>query len=208
MIEPANIYENRPAAEGVAGGRKHLGVPRRSRQRGKSINLAHRNRRTVRKITESYGNDPQQLIAVLLDIQAASGRNYVDKKWAVLVSKVLNVPLSKIYDVLTFYAMFSTTPRGEYVIEICNSAPCRFGGCRGDTKKVTDWFEAAAGIKVGETDADGKISLAYTSCVGACDIGPVVKIGDAVFGNLNEEKVKELVKCCREGNLGAMPCLN
>jgi NADH-quinone oxidoreductase subunit E len=164
----------------------------------------------VLHIAEKYGNDPQQLIAVLLDIQAASGRNYVDKKWALLVSKVLDVPLSKIYDVLTFYAMFSTEPRGEYVIEICQSAPCHFN----KAQQVVNWFEAEAGIKIGETDAEGKITLARTSCVGACDTGPVAKIGDDVFGSLDGEKVKALVKCCREGNLqalaraGVMACQN
>ena len=157
---------------------------------------------SVLKITENYGKDPQQLIAVLLDIQAASGKNYVDKKWAVFVSKILDVPLSKIYDVLTFYAMFSTEPRGEYVVEICESAPCRFGNCNcGDTRQIAGWFETATGIKLGETDKEGKITLSYTSCVGACDTGPVVKIGDEVFGNLDEEKVGALVKCCREGKL-------
>jgi NADH-quinone oxidoreductase subunit E len=150
----------------------------------------------VLKIMTHYQNDPQQLIAVLLDIQAASGRNYVERQWAELASAVLNVPLSIIYDVLTFYAMFSTTERGEYVIEICRSTPCHF------TKagEVLGWFEAAAGIKTGETTPDGKISLTRTSCIGACDIGPAVKIGDHVFGNLTEEKAKTLVKFCREGN--------
>ena len=154
------------------------------------------------KIMESYGNDPQQLIAVLLDIQAASGRNYVDRQWAELASRVLDIPLSKIYDVLTFYAMFSTVPRGEYVIEICQSTPCYFGDATHPSHaQVAGWFEAAAGIKVGQTSADGKITLTHTSCVGACDIGPVAKIGDDIFGNLNEEKALALVKCCREGNL-------
>jgi NADH-quinone oxidoreductase subunit E len=151
----------------------------------------------VLKIMEDYGNDPQQLIAVLLDIQAASGRNYVDQQWARLVSKVLVVPLSKIFDVLTFYAMFSTTPRGEYLIEICQSAPCHFN----KAEQAVSWFEAAAGIKMGQTSDDGKITLARTSCVGSCEIGPVAKIGDDVFGNLNEEKVKALVNGCREGNI-------
>jgi NADH-quinone oxidoreductase subunit E len=150
----------------------------------------------VLKIMKRYENDPQQLIAVLLDIQAASGVNCVEKQWAQLAADVLKVPLSKIFDVLTFYAMFSTEPRGEFVIEICRSMPCFFT----KTAEVVRWFEAEAGIKMGETTADGKISLFYTSCVGACDIGPVAKIGDDVFGNLSEEKVKTLVKCCREGN--------
>ena len=156
----------------------------------------------VINIMKGYGNDPQQLIAVLLDIQAAAGSNHVGKEWAELVSKGLNVPLSKIYDVLTFYAMFSTEPRGEYVIEICQSAVCHFGACNFyKAEQVVGWFEAAAGIQVGETSADGKITLSRTSCVGACDIGPVAKIGDAVFGSLDEEKVKAIVRCCREGNL-------
>jgi NADH-quinone oxidoreductase subunit E len=149
----------------------------------------------ILKIMEGYGNDPQQLIAVLLDIQSASGRNYVERKWAELASAVLGVPLSKIYEVLTFYAMFSTRPRGEYVIEICQSTPCHFT----KAEDVVGWFEAAAGIKIGETTADGKLSLFRTSCVGTCDIGPVAKIGDDVFGNLTEEKTRTIVKCCREG---------
>ena len=130
---------------------------------------------------------------MLLDIQAASGRNCVEQRWAELVSRVLHVPLSKIYDVLTFYAMFSTKPRGEFVIEICQSGPCHFS----KADEILLWFEEAVGIKAGQSD--GKISLMRTSCIGACDIGPAVKIADHVFGNLTEEKVKALVKCCREG---------
>lgn len=151
----------------------------------------------VLAIMTYYNNDPQQLIAVLLDIQAASGVNCVEKQWADLVSSVLNVPLSKIYDVLTFYAMFSTQPRGEYVIEICGSTPCHFTGAG----EVVRWFEEAAGIKTGQTTADGKITLSRTSCIGACDIAPAVKIGDNVFGNLTREKVNTLIKCCRDGNV-------
>ena len=152
-------------------------------------------KKRVLKIMEEYENDPQQLIAVLLDIQAASGKNFVEKQWAELASVTLKVPLSKIYDVLTFYAMFNTEPRGEYIIEICKSTPCFFSR----TAEVVEWFENEAGIKMGETTADGRLSLHYTSCVGACEIGPVAKIGDDVFGNLTAGTVKKLVKCCLEG---------
>jgi len=154
----------------------------------------------VLNIIQSYGSDPQQLLAILLEIQAASGKNYVEQQWAELVSAVLNLPLSSIFDALTFYSMFSTSPRGEHLIEICQSTPCRF--CNAD--KVISWAEAEAGIKMGQTSSDGKITLLYTNCVGSCDKGPVIKIGDTVFGNLDEEKVRALVKCCQEGN----PCQN
>ena len=148
------------------------------------------------KIMENYKNDPQQLIAILLDIQMASGKNYIEQQWATLTSNVLNVPLSKIYDVLTFYAMFSIKERGEYVIEICESTPCHFT----KAEELLSWFEDAAGIKTGETTTDGKISIFRTSCIGACDISPAVKIGDHVFGNLTKEKVEDIIKFCREGN--------
>jgi len=161
-------------------------------------------------IIQSYDNDPQQLLAILLDIQAASGKNYIEKQWAELVSEVLKLPLSSIFDALTFYSMFSTSPRGKYLIEICQSAPCRF--CNAD--KIISWAEAEAGIKMGQTSSDGKITLLYTNCVGACDKGPVIKIGDTVFGDLDEEKVRALVQCCQEGKLHegnlkeAFPCQN
>ena len=157
----------------------------------------------VLEIMKHYGNDPQQLIAILLDIQAASNRNYVEQRWAELASLVLNIPLSKIYDVLTFYAMFSTKARGEFVIEICKSTPCHFS----KAEEVKRWFETAAGISIGETTEDGRISLFRTSCIGACDIGPAVKIGEHVFGNLTEEKVKTLVECCREGKVKELESL-
>jgi NADH-quinone oxidoreductase subunit E len=152
-------------------------------------------KKRVLEIMERYRNDPQQLIAILLDIQAASKRNYIEQRWAELASSVLNIPLSKIYDVLTFYAMFSARPRGEFVIEICRSTPCHFT----KAEELTRWFEEAAGISVGETTGDGKLSLFRTSCIGACDIGPAVKIGENVFGNMTEEKGKTLVKYCMEG---------
>ena len=161
-----------------------------------SIRMRELTKEDVLKIMNGYGNESQQLIAVLLDIQTASGKNCVEQRWAELAGSILNVPLSKVYEILTFYAMFSTTPRGEYVIEICQSTPCHFT----KAEEVVGWFEAEAGIKIGETTMDGKITLLRTSCIGACDIGPAVKIGDHVFGSLNEEKVKTLVQYCREGN--------
>jgi len=162
----------------------------------------------ILKIIERYNNDPQQLIAILLDIQAASGKFYVEKHWAELTAEVLKVPLSRIYDVLTFYSMFNTKPHGEFIVEICRSTPCFFAGHsashdgdgKGGSQDIVRFFEEAAGVKIGETTANGRLSLVYTSCIGACDIGPAVKIGDDVFGSLTEEKVKTLVKCCLTGN--------
>jgi len=158
--------------------------------------MEHLSKEFVLKIIHRYHNDPQQLIAILLDIQSASNIGCVEKKWAELTSEILNIPLSKIFDIITFYSMFKTEPAGEFEIEICHNTPCLYLR----SEKVVNWFEEAAGIKMGETTSDGLISLFYTSCIGACDIGPVAKIGDDVYGNLTEEKVKKLIRLCRERN--------
>lgn len=149
-------------------------------------------------IMQKYGNDRQQLNAILLDVQNASGQNYVDRKWATLISGKTDIPLAKIYEILTFYSMFSIAPRGRFLVEVCKSTPCEFD--RG--QQVVAWFESALGIKVDETTADGMFTLTRTSCVGACDIGPVAKIGDEVYGNLTYDKVCAIIASCRENGAG------
>ena len=147
----------------------------------------------VLEIIAKYNKEKEQLLSMLLDIQAASGSNYVSEEWAEIVAHELELPLSKVFDVLTFYAMFSTVPRGKYVIEICKSTPCHI--TKADA--VVKMFEAELGIKVGETTADNLFTLLLTSCVGACDIGPVAKINEEVHGNLSQVKVAEIVNSLR-----------
>ena len=147
----------------------------------------------VQKIIKSKGKEKEQLLTILLEIQQASGRNYVDKEWARIVADELGLPLTKVFDVLTFYAMFSTEPRGKNVIEICKSAPCHVANGRA----VVQMFEEQLGIKMGETTADHLFTLQYTSCIGACDLAPAVKIGDQVYGKLTSAKVAEIIKSYR-----------
>ncbi|MDR2405120.1 MAG: NAD(P)H-dependent oxidoreductase subunit E [Deltaproteobacteria bacterium] len=148
----------------------------------------------VKAILEGYGNDAQQLIAVLLDVQEASGKNFVERRWAELTAKTLGLPISTVYEIITFYSMFATAPRGCYVIELCKSAPCHFQ----EAERILTWFEDELGIKVGETTLDGLFTLTRCSCLGACDVGPAVRVGDSVYGTLTKEKVSALLRGLRE----------
>ncbi len=152
----------------------------------------------VRDIISSYNAEKEKLLSILLDIQEASGKNYIAEEWARVVSDELDIPLVKIYDVITFYAMLSEEPRGKYIIEICKSTPCHVL----ERGRITDIFEDLLNIKMGETTPDGMFTLQYTACVGACDIGPVAKIGNTVYGNLNREKIVEIINSYR----GATTC--
>lgn len=146
-------------------------------------------REDKQKIIHARGNDTAQLLSILLDLQEESELQYVDEETANLVAEELGLTPSKVYDVLTFYSMLDTAPVAHYVIEVCGSAPCHFN----KSGLVVELLEGALGIKMGETTQDGAFSLRYTSCVGACDQGPVMKIGETVYGHLNAPRVREIL---------------
>jgi NADH-quinone oxidoreductase subunit E len=149
----------------------------------------------VLAIIAKYGKAKEQLLSILLDIQDSASESYVAEEWAEVVACQLDLPISAVYDVLTFYAMFNIEPRGKYVIEICKSTSCHVT----KADKVVAMFEEVLGVKLGETTPDRCFTLMYSSCVGACDISPVVKIGDEVYGNLTAARVAEIVTRYRGG---------
>jgi NADH-quinone oxidoreductase subunit E len=148
---------------------------------------------TVMQIINKYDKQKEQLLSILLDIQCASGENYVAEEWAEIVAHELELSISKIHDVLTFYAMFNIKAQGKHVIEICKSMPCHV--TKADA--LVKMFEDELGIGLGQTTPDNLFTLMHTSCVGACDIGPVGKIGDMVYGNLTAAKVAKIVNSYR-----------
>lgn len=147
----------------------------------------------VLKIISDRGKSKEGLLSILLDIQSASGENFVAEEWARLVSAEIGIPLSMVFDILSYYSMFSTKPRGRYVIEICKSTPCYVN----KADDIVHIFEKELGIKLGETTPDKLFTLMHTACVGACDIGPVAKIGDKVYGNLTPEIIADIIKTCK-----------
>lgn len=146
-------------------------------------------------IIRTNGGDKEHLLAILLELQNASEQNYIDEETAALVAQELKMTMAKVFDVVTFYAMLSEKPQGKFVLEVCNNTPCYVS----KSEKLAAFLQSELGIKMGETTPDGMFSLHYTPCVGACDIGPVIKIKDTVHGNLTEEKVKQLLADLKSG---------
>jgi NADH:ubiquinone oxidoreductase subunit E len=151
----------------------------------------------VKEILNHYNNSKDNLIQIMLELQRISGTNSLPKEWVEFVAKAIDMPLSKVYSVITFYAMFGTEPRGKFLIEVCKSGPCYVSGA----KNVLQLIEETLGIKAGETTADGTFTLILSSCFGACDIAPAIKIGEKVYGNLTKDKLVEIVNCYKEGQI-------
>ncbi len=149
----------------------------------------------VKEILNRYGNSKDNLIQVMLELQNASGTNSLPHQWVEYVAQELNMPVSRVYSVITFYSMFGTVPRGKHLLEVCKSGPCHVTGA----KNVLQLLEEKLNIKPGQTTEDGLFTLIQSSCFGACDIAPAIKIGEKVYGNLTKEKLSEIVNSYREG---------
>jgi NADH-quinone oxidoreductase subunit E len=142
------------------------------------------------KLQEIIGRDSRDatfLIAVLQDIQREF--NYLPREALTETARALNVPLSKVYSVATFYNAFSLTPRGEKVIRVCQGTACHIKGA----DLIVEQLEAGLGIKTGETSSDLKYTLEVVNCVGVCAMAPVVVLNDKINGNVRSDKVVKLV---------------
>lgn len=145
------------------------------------------------KIIQENGGTKEDLLAILLELQQASPLGYLDLDTTNLVAKELGMNETRVYEIASYYAMLHVTPQATYEIQVCNSSPCHFS----KSDEVLDMLETELGIRVGETTPDGLFKIHYTPCVGACEIGPVIKIGNDVYGNLSQEKVANMVQALR-----------
>lgn len=143
------------------------------------------------KLQEIIGRgagDAGSLIAVLQDIQREF--HYLPPEAMTETAKALNVPLSKVYSVATFYNAFSLEPKGEKVVRVCQGTACHIKGA----DLIQEQLEDGLGIKAGETTADMKYSLEVVNCVGVCAMAPVVVINEKIKGNIRSDKAVKIVK--------------
>ena len=137
----------------------------------------------IAKHKESKG----ALIPVLHEAQEIYG--YLPIEVQTMIAEGLDVPLSKVYGVVTFYAQFSLYPKGKYNIAVCLGTACYVKGS-GD---IIDKFKQILGIDVGECTPDGKFSLEATRCIGACGLAPVLTVNEDVYGRLTVDDVDDIL---------------
>lgn len=147
---------------------------------------------TFQQALDSTTGGHADLIPLLQTAQEAYG--YVPVSAMEAISGATGVPISEIYGVVTFYTQFRLTPRGQYVVKVCNGTACHVNG----SSRLEASLEEALGVRRGETDAEGLFTLESVNCVGCCSLAPVVMINDETHGSLNPRKVMALMKQLRK----------
>ncbi|MDD2401705.1 MAG: NADH-quinone oxidoreductase subunit NuoE [Clostridia bacterium] len=143
-------------------------------------------------IIESYKDQKGSLIPILHQIQKLLG--YLPEDVQAYVAKKLEIPLSEVYGVVTFYTLFTTQQKGKYNINICLGTACYVKG----SGKILSEFEKQLKIKVGETTEDGMFTLDACRCLGACGLAPVLVVNDKVHGRLTVDNVASIIEKYRE----------
>ena len=141
----------------------------------------------IRDIVLETGKSKEALIAILKKVTDRFG--FISNLAVQEISRQTSISAAEIFSVATFYRMLPTTQRGRHVIEFCESLPCHVVGGRELYLALVEQL----GIHPGETRADGRLTLLTTSCLGVCEVGPVLSIDNNIHGNLSAESLSEIL---------------
>ncbi|RCX20146.1 NAD(P)-dependent iron-only hydrogenase diaphorase component iron-sulfur protein [Anaerobacterium chartisolvens] len=142
----------------------------------------------LQEIITKYKDTRGALIPVLHEAQEVYGYLPVEVQKA--ISEGLNIPLTEIYGVVTFYTQFSLKPKGRFKINVCMGTACYVKG----SGLVLDKLKEKLGIDVGECTDDGKYSLDACRCIGACGLAPVIMVNDDVYGRLEADDIEGVIQ--------------
>lgn len=138
-------------------------------------------------IISRYKDKPGGLIPVLEEAQVAL--EYLPIGVQKRIAKGLNLPLSRVYGVVTFYSFFTMTPRGRHTVRVCLGTACYVRG----GKAIAEHMVKEFGIKEKETTADRRFTYETVRCLGACGLGPVIVMDEDVHGRVKPGKIKEIL---------------
>ena len=138
----------------------------------------------INRVASSDGS----LISALEEIQERY--RYLPPEALILASERLGVPLSQAYSVATFYNAFSLKPKGRHCLHVCMGTACHVRG----SPQVLDRLETKLGIRAGNTTRDRLFTLETVNCLGACALGPIVVTDGEYSGQMNTQKVDQLLK--------------
>ncbi|MBT9163102.1 MAG: NADP-reducing hydrogenase subunit HndA [Chloroflexi bacterium] len=142
----------------------------------------------IDQIIDKHQGEASSLIQVLLEIQREN--HWLPKEALERVSEKLQVPLTRILHIATFYKAFSLVPKGRHEIHICMGTACHVRGAT----HVLDAVQDLIGIRPGETDLDLKFSLETVNCVGCCALGPVMVVDGKYHGKIAPAKAEDALK--------------
>lgn len=170
--------------------------PELKRRPSESLKILTKNKKTkkligiaaiVNRVIEKHQQNKSMLIQILLQLQNDFG--WLPREMLTEVSKQLEIPLNRVYQIATFYKAFSLAPRGRHLIRVCMGTSCKVRG--GD--RILDQMRKKLGIEKGENTPDSIFTLETVNCLGCCALGPVITVDDEYYGNLKTADLEKIL---------------
>ena len=119
---------------------------------------------------------------------------YLSLETQSLIAEALEIPVSEVYGVATFYAQFSLEPKGDYIISVCTGTACYVKGAQA----ILDKIEAILGITDGQTSTDGLFTIQNARCIGCCGLAPAMTINEHVYGKVTPDQIPAILESYRK----------
>ncbi|MEA4831354.1 MAG: NADH-quinone oxidoreductase subunit NuoE [Oscillospiraceae bacterium] len=145
----------------------------------------------LNEIIAQHKNEKGALMPIMQKAQDIYG--YLPVEVQIIIAEALNVPLSEVYGVSTFYSQFALVPKGENVISVCTGTACYVRGA----KLIVEAVGKELGIGLGKTTADGKYTFQETRCLGCCGLAPVMVVNGEVHGRLVASDIKRIISAIK-----------
>ena len=141
----------------------------------------------LKDVIAEFDADEKNLIQILHMAQAIFGCLPVEVQR--FIAQEMDMSMSKMSGVISFYSFFSTQPKGKYTIQICLGTACYVRG----GKVIVDKIKEILGVDIGMTTDDGRFSLEVMRCIGACGLAPAISINGTVHKRVNPNKLQEIL---------------
>ena len=139
------------------------------------------------KIIVDFREQDGSLLQILHVLMAEFG--YIDREVEPLIAEALNISRAEVHGVVTFYHDFREQPAGRHVLKLCRAEACQ--ACGGDALAAR--AEARLGMKLGDTSADGRVTLEPVYCLGLCATAPSAMLDGRIVGRLDETRLDLLI---------------
>ena len=137
----------------------------------------------IAAVIAQYEAKPSNLIMILHAAQGIYG--YLSYEVQRFIAEKMQMPISEISGIVTFYSFFSTRPKGKHTIRVCMGTACYVRG----GKKVLDMLKKQLNVEIDGTTKDGKFTLCQAHCLGACGLAPAMMIDNTVYRAVNQNKL-------------------
>lgn len=145
---------------------------------------------TLKRFDDIVRRYPEKEAAMLPVLRLAQEEfGYLNSEAVAYVARLMELPVARVYGVVSFYTMLNTKPVGKYHVQVCRTLPCALAGA----ERITAFLKSRLGVEVGGTSPDGEFTLSEVDCLASCGTAPMMQLNEDYYENLSDERLEQIL---------------